>query len=259
MELMKETVALGLRGTELLNYGELGSPDMEAAREIGRFAKANGLLIPCLSVGVTLVGEARAINVPKIKKYAEICAELEIPYLHHTVVAGLKYSEEAGKLKASFDEGVEITAEIADYANKLGVKTLLEDQGFVVNGVENFGKFREAAGRCFDVLIDTGNICFVDETAGAFAEAFANDTPHMHVKEYHITKEAPEGASYYRTRDGMYLSNAVAGEGDIDYDRVKAAIKKANYRGVYSTEYSFKDKDEMNRTFEYLASVFGDM
>ena len=54
---MEETVAYGLRGTELLNYGELSTPDIVAARELSKYAKENGLLIPCFSVGINLVGE----------------------------------------------------------------------------------------------------------------------------------------------------------------------------------------------------------
>ena len=256
--LMEETVKCGLRGTELLNYGELSTPDMAAARELGKYAKENGLLIPCCSVGMNLVGDDRAEKIADIKKYAEICSELEIPYLHHTVAFGLK-KRPIEEREASFSRGVEATLEIAEYANKLGVKTLLEDQGFVVNGVENYGRFRRAAGDVFDVLLDVGNIYFVDETAGAFAESFAENVVHTHVKEYHYTKTEPEGGALYTTYGGNYLSNAIAGEGDVDYGRVKNALKSVNYNGVYSMEYSFKNEDEMNRTFEYLASVFDDM
>ena len=162
-------------------------------------------------------------------------------------------------MEISFNKGVEATVEIAEYANKLGVKTVLEDQGFVVNGVENYGKFRRGAGNAFDVLLDVGNIYFVDETAGAFAERYAENIVHTHVKEYHYSKNKLRGGVQYVTCGGSYLSSAIAGEGDVDYVRVKNALKSANYSGTYSMEYSFEDTDEMNRTFEYLASVFGNM
>ena len=107
--------------------------------------------------------------------------------------------------------------------------------------------------------IDVGNIYFVDESAGTFAESFAENIVHTHVKEYHYTKTEPEGGALYTTFGGSYLTNAVAGEGDVDYVRVKNALKAVNYNGVYSMEYSFNNEDEMNRTFEFIASVFGDM
>ena len=149
--------------------------------------------------------------------------------------------------------------EIAEYANKLGVKTLLEDQGFIVNGVEGYGKFRAAANNCFDTLVDTGNIYFVDETAGEFAEAFAHCTVHTHVKDYYITKEKPENVPSYLSKNGNYISCAVANDGDVDYGRVKAALKAANYKGLYSLEYSLSRREDLDRTLEYLAAEFGDM
>ncbi len=249
----------GVRGIEFLNYGEMEEPDMEAARQLKKMAKAKGLILPCFSVGLNLVGADRAINVPKIKKYAEICSDLEIPYLHHTVAFRFTEGYEYEEAKRCFAEGVEVTCEIAEYANKLGVKTLLEDQGFIVNGVDEYGRFRAAANNCFDVLLDTGNICFVDETAGAFAERFGNLVPHTHVKEYHITKEEPKGVTSYRTQGGNYLSDAVAGEGNVDYLRVRDALEKVGYKGLYSLEYALKNTDDLNRTLEYLANVFGNM
>ena len=258
-ELMSYGAEQGFRGVELLNHAEVVQPDMTAARELKKMAKEHGLMIPCFSVGLNLVGADRAENVEKVKRYAEICSDLEIPYLHHTVA--LRFStvtDPEARLKY-FAEGVEITSEIAEYANRLGVKTLLEDQGFVVNGVENYGRFRKEANNCFDVLLDVGNICFVDETAGAFAEAFSDNIVHTHVKEYHITKTAPEGITSYRTLGGSYLSNAIAGEGDIDYDRVKKVLERIGYSGVYSMEYNFKTPEEQDRTLEFLAETFGKM
>ena len=256
--LIEQAAETGLRGVEFLNTAELAVPDMAAARELGRLAKSNGLIIPCLSVGKNLVGEDSAESVATVKKYAEICAALEIPYLHHTVAFGLK-KKSVAETECAFAKGAEATMEIAEYANGLGVKTLIEDQGFVVNGVEQYGKFRSATGNVFDVLLDVGNIYFMDESAGAFAESFAKNIVHTHVKEYNYTKTEPRGGALYTTFGGNYLSNAVAGEGDIDYDRVKNALAAANYKGTYSMEYSVKTPEELTRTFEYLAQIFGNM
>lgn len=258
-ELIKYGAEQGFCGVEFLNHAEIAQPDMTAARELKKMAKERGLMIPCFSVGLNLVGADRAENVARVKKFAEICSDLEIPYLHHTVALRFSTVADPGDRAKYFAEGVEITAEIAEHANRLGVKTLLEDQGFVVNGVENYGRFRKETNNCFDVLLDVGNICFVDETAGAFAEAFSDNIVHTHVKEYHITKTAPEGVTSYRTLGGNYLSNAIAGEGDIDYDRVKNVLKKIAYSGVYSMEYSFKNPEEQDRTLGFLAKIFSEM
>jgi sugar phosphate isomerase/epimerase len=258
-DLIKLGGEYGVHGIEFLNYGEMATPDLAAARELKKLAKERDLAFPCFSVGIDLVGEHRAENIVKLKKYADICADLEIPYLHHTVAGRFAGGYKPGEIEQYFSEGVEATCEIAEYANKLGVKTLLEDQGFVVNGVEGYGKFRAAANNCFDTLVDTGNIYFADETAGAFAEAFAFCTRHTHVKDYYITKEEPVGVRSYLSKDGNYISCAVANDGDVDYDRVKAALKKAGYNGLYSVEYVLDKREDLDRTLEYLAAEFGDM
>ena len=249
----------GFCGVEFLNYGEMETPDMEAACSLGALAKAKGLTLPCFSVGLSIVGPDGRNNIERVKKYAEIASRLEIPYLHHTVALKFSTRYTPEEMARYFDEGVEATLEIGEYAKKLGVKTVVEDQGFVVNGVENYGRFRKCANNCFDVLLDVGNIYFADETAGAFAEAFGDDIVHAHIKEYYITKDDPGSSPTYRSAKGSYISTAIAGEGDVDLERVRSLLAKVDYRGKYSLEYTLKDHTEMERTLEYLANLFGKM
>ena len=257
-DLIKYADERGFCGVEFLNYGEMATPDMKAARSLGAVAKEKGLDLPCFSVGLSIVGPDRK-NVEVVKKYAEIASELEIPYLHHTVALKFSTSYTPEERLRYFDEGVEATLEISEYAKSLGVKTVVEDQGFVVNGVESYGRFRKCANNCFDVLLDVGNIYFADETAGAFAEAFGEDIVHTHIKEYYITNDDPRSSPTYRSAKGSYISTAIAGEGDVDLERVKNLLKKVNYSGKYSLEYTLQNQAEMERTLEYLADLFGKM
>ena len=76
----------GAAGIELMSFcEELREPDMTAAKEIGKYIKTRSLAVPCFSTVAKLVFEEREEYVERLKKYAEICSELEIPYLHHTV------------------------------------------------------------------------------------------------------------------------------------------------------------------------------
>lgn len=257
IELLKYSVKMGARGLEFLNCAELREPDMAAARELGRFAKANDLILPCLSVGISLVGERGRENIEKVKKYAEICSELEIPYLHHTVAPRFSNNYEQSERDAYFAEGVAATCEISDYAKALGVKTLLEDQGFIVNGVKNYGSFREAAGNCFDVLLDVGNICFVDEKAEDFLAAYPAVTRHAHIKDYIIYDKDPEGISDYRTLGGKYLANCEMGTGNVNFEKIAQELSRAGYHGYYSLEFSgCKDEEEVLRVLDRMYGWF---
>ena len=255
-EMMMCAAAEGLRGVELLNAYELRVPDMTEAKRIGAVARKNRLFIPCFSVGMSLVGEDRPNKVAIAKKYIDICAELEIPYFHHTVFGGRIDAERAATV---FEEGVDSAVQLSEYAIERGLHTLVEDQGYMVNGVENYRKFRAATKNAFDVLLDVGNIYFADESAGDFADAFCELIKHVHLKDYFHRKTVPENTKFYRSISDKYIYECEAGEGDVDIERVKNALARVSYRGIYSMEYSWQTVDQMYSTFDYVASVFGDV
>ena len=121
---------LGARGVELMNFcTELSTPDMRTAREIGAYLRERNLIIPCFSCGINLVKDDGGESMAQLRGYAEICSELGIPYLHHTVVPGLSASSLGMKLDELFERGLEAALEINEYAARLGVRTVIEDQG----------------------------------------------------------------------------------------------------------------------------------
>ena len=72
-------------GVELMNFStELSTPDIKIAKEIGKYARARGLSLPCFSVGIDAIANPEE-SAKRLRGYAEICSELEIPYLHHTI------------------------------------------------------------------------------------------------------------------------------------------------------------------------------
>ena len=56
-DLIKFGGEYGVHGIEFLNYGEMATPDLAAARELKKLAKERDLAFPCFSVGIDLVGE----------------------------------------------------------------------------------------------------------------------------------------------------------------------------------------------------------
>ena len=127
---------LGAAGVELMNFcTELSTPDMKTAREIGAYLRDRSLTIPCFSCGINLVKDDGGEAMSLLRGYAEICSELNIPYLHHTVVPGLSASSLGGSIDELFERGTEAALEINEYAAHLGVKTVIEDQGFVLDHV----------------------------------------------------------------------------------------------------------------------------
>lgn len=175
----------GVGGVELMSFcDELREPNMAVAKEIKSFMKQRNLVSPCFSTVAKLVFEEKEEYIERLKRYAEICSELEIPYLHHTVDSfwGRNDSEEAKEEYIKI--GAESTVKVNEYAKTLGVKTIIEDQGYLFNGVSYFRKFRDYTGGAIGTLLDTGNIVFADETAVEFGEAFKDSICHVHIKDY---------------------------------------------------------------------------
>lgn len=254
--IVRSAIEHGVAGVELMNFSdELKTPDMKVAKEIGALAKSNGLALPCFSCGVNFAEDTKA-RIENIKRYADICSELEIPYLHHTLILSFDRSIIGDRLPELMDIAVECALEINDYAAKKGVQTVVEDQGFVVNGVTRYGEFMKRTGGKIGVLLDFGNIMFVDEKPEDFYVAFP-DVKQIHIKDYTLT-DAPVNEKSYKTAKGDYLTDVFFGNGVIAMDKLASALKTNGYDGYYSLEGQPLNTDsEVDVLLEKIAKVFG--
>lgn len=254
--IVRSAIQHGVAGVELMNFSEeLKTPDMKVAKEIGAYAKANGLALPCFSCGVNFMTE-QTKNIERMKRYADICSELEIPYLHHTLIMTWDSAATEGRVTEMIDLAAECALEINDYAAKIGVSTLVEDQGFIVNGVERYGEFRRRTEGKIGVLLDFGNIMFVDETAEDFYAAYSN-VKQIHVKDYKVTS-VPLSETSYKSAKGSYLSGCGFGEGEVNMECLAKMLKENNYQGYYSLEFDPFDNDEqVDDTLKKMERVFG--
>jgi sugar phosphate isomerase/epimerase len=257
-EIAREAVRWGVGGLELMNFcDELQEPDMKAAKEIGKFARGAGLALPCFSVGIHLCSECNHAQIERLKAYVDICSELEIPYLHHTLDTSLDPSVLDSPLDTIMRVATEAAVEVSEYAASKGVRTIVEDMGFLVNGIENYTRFRNGTGGAIGVLLDVGNIMFVDETSEDFCARFVHEIDHVHIKDYHLT-DTPIAPTSYRTKKGMYLTDAPIGLGDINIGRTISILEEGGYRGHYSLEFSGSQTDgEIERVLSYLCDFLG--
>ena len=255
-EIAREAVRWGVGGLELMNFcDELKKPDMNAAKEIGRFAREAGLALPCFSVGIHLYSECNRPQIERLKAYADICSALEIPYLHHTLLTSLDPSVPGDPFDTIMKVVTEASLEVSAYAASKGVKTIVENMGFIANGISNYTRFRNDTDSSIGILLDVGNILFVDETAEAFCTEFAGKIDHVHIKDYDLT-ETPKNERSYRTKAGMYLTDAPIGLGDVNIDRTISILESAGYRGHYSLEFSGGQTDhEIERILSCLSDL----
>ncbi len=233
-----EAERLGVGGVELMNFcDELKTPDMNEAKRLGALAKERGLKMPCFSVAGDILTEPD-IACSRIKAYTDICSELEIPLLHHTVAIDYTvWDIDDSERERRFDFCKSYALELSDYARSRGVTTVIEDQGFVFNGVKNCKRLCELSGGNIGIVADTGNIMFFDERCADFIRAMDKRVLHAHIKDYYLTKN-PTKQKCYRTRLSNYLTDAPLGAGQADIRECIKAFSDIGYGGMYSLEFS---------------------
>lgn len=235
---ISEAERLGVGGVEFMNFcDELKTPDMNEAKKLASLAKERSLKIPCFSVAGDILTEPEVAS-DRIKAYTDICSELEIPLLHHTVAIDYTaWDIDDNERARRFDFCKTYALMLSDYAKSRGVTTVIEDQGFVFNGVKNCEKLCALSGDNIGIVADTGNIMFFDEKPADFIRAMDKRVLHAHVKDYYLTKK-PMGQKCYRTKLSNYLTDAPLGKGQADIKECMKAFSDIGYSGMYSLEFS---------------------
>lgn len=242
-DILRAAARHGVAGVELMNFAdELRTPDRKTAAELGAYARQNGLRLPCFSCAVDFSKDTKQ-KIDYIKGYADICADLEIPYLHHTLVLPLHRAKLVAAPEVLMPIAVECALEIREYAAKRGVKTLVEEQGLVVNGLAAYNAFRSQTEGKIGLLFDAGNVLFVDERPEDFCKALGHEVRHVHLKDYKLTS-TPLPPKSYETAGGQYLTECELGEGTVDHATLSQALKAAGYRGDLALEFAPAPDDE---------------
>ena len=252
-DMIRHASDFGVGGVEFRSFcPELKTPDREMAKKLHGMIRERGLSVPCFSVARDLVKNTEQ-SVADLFAYAEICSELEIPYLHHTVALDMHaYLLTPEEQEARFTYCAEYALRVCDYANKLGVRTIIEDQGFVFNGVRNCERLCALSDDRIGIVADVGNIMFVDECAEDFILAMKDRVCHAHLKDFLASKEEPQEVKY-RSRGGTYLNDIEIGTGSVNYPAVKAAFDTIGYEGAFGLECCIpKDENEAERILNFL-------
>ena len=167
-DMIDESVRLGLNQLEAFTKNELAEPDLEEAKKLRAYADEKGVKFCCLSCYCNFSLENTQEQTQRMKGFVDVAAILGSPYFHHTIVAGYPTPDYVlENWDALFENAVNAIREIYDYGQEKGVRLIYEDQGYMFNGVKNYGKFLDAVNRDVGVLLDTGNNYNVDEELDA--------------------------------------------------------------------------------------------
>lgn len=224
----------GLNAVEGFGFMEFEKPDFEAAKRIREYADKKNVSFPCFSVAVDFA--AKRENKEMLKRYADLAKILGSPYLHHTIVGEYIEPQKVLPYKEKlFREGIEAVREIYDYAESIGIKAIYEEQGYIFNGIEGFGRFIGEVGREVGVVLDFGNIYESKDGLPEFVERFKHLIVHVHVKDIKLSSSNKGGG--FGTLNGKYMFDAKLGEGDAEICEAIELLKKYGYNGFYSLEF----------------------
>lgn len=249
----------GLSAIEGLNVYEFATPDLEVAREMRAYADSKSVKFSCFSVFCNLVGDDADEAIERVKAYADVAAILGSPFLHHTIVCETQMPEKVVPNSTEyFPKGIAAVREIYDYAQTRGVRTIYEDQGYLFNGVENFGRFLDEVERDVGVVADFGNIAQAGEDVVGFIKAFSPRVCHVHIKDVHMEPE--NNGSGLKTLDNRYMYEVKLGTGDVKMTESVALLKAAGYDGYYSIESCGRTNDpsEITEMLAFVSNLLGD-
>ena len=246
-EMVDVAAKYGIGNVETLNILDLEKPDMELARKLRAYADEKGVKFTCCSVGVNLVGDDAREQIELTKKFADIAVILGAPYLHHTIAFDVSNPEDVIKNReVYFQLGIKAAREIYDYADKLGVRAIYEEQGYVVNGLDGFGRLMSEIDRASGVVADFGNILFADDKVEDFIPEYEGKIANVHIKDYiALPKDSADAREVeLRSESGTILRDCPFGEGVVNFKAAFAELKKIGYDGYYATECPPMGEDE---------------
>ena len=206
-------------------------------------AKALGIDISCYTFGASFIdctATAFDAELDRVKRQVDLAARLGARLVRHDIAfrpAGQNGDEQFDR---DFAGLVDACGEIADYAARLAITTMIENHGLHVQGAHRVLRLHRAVARSnFRLLVDTGN--FYPVEFENTREAIRQCAPYagmVHVKDHHIRTSAPDPIEGWRDRGrGVFTQPAIAGEGDIGIREALGHLKAAGFDGYLSLEY----------------------
>lgn len=226
-----------------------GKINLGQIKEVKQRAADAGLELVNYSVLADLLkdGEEQEAEIKRVCHEVDIASELGLPRMRHDISAFRRPLNQ--NTLRDFDsllpQMVDAAARISRYAKTRGVKTLIENHGFFVNGCDRVERVLNGVGsENYGLLLDTGNIVCVDEDPVVAAAQLAYRCEMVHLKDFYVRHRDPGdctqfdcAGSWFRSRGGKYLRGAILAQGDLDIYAMLKSLKTVGYSGPVVIEF----------------------
>lgn len=196
-------------------------------RDFARKLKERGMRTHCFTPDQLLhavniaSGDAtvRDHSIGQLKRAAEICVELDGPYLF--LIPSRGYEDEP--LEDGWKRAVDALAVISDYARGLGIRCLFEslqrvESNLVTNLHEMVRMMKQIDTGNFSVVLDTVAMAVAGNTVAEYFEAFPGKVAHVHLV------------------DGTPAGHLAWGDGNLPMADYVAELEKHGYQGGITFE-----------------------
>ena len=210
--------------------------------EVMQWAKDSGAEhVELVPIGYTLLD-----NEDLCRRVLEKSRELSLPLSNYAISADvLKRDPEERRAEI---RRIQAHVEVADYAARYGITTMVENHGFFVNGSDRIIRLVEAVNRPnFKMCLDTGNLLCMDEPPETSIWKCMPYAAMIHIKDFYVRKKEQlsglngpfdcKAEGWFESLGGRMLRGAVLGQGDIDTAAVVEAIRDGGYEGCVSLEF----------------------
>ena len=227
----------GLPAIEGFTHMELSTPDIEQAKRIREYADNKGIVCCCFSMCANIVENDSAEQIARIKQYTDVASVLGSPFIHHTIATTRDRSLlEMPQREVLFNAGIKGVREVYDSAVQKQIRAVYEDQGFLFNGLETFGRFLNEVDRNVGAVADFGNIHQMDEDIVPFIREYKDSIVHVHLKD--MKPVTPEYTPQLPTWHGSQVAEVEIGSGVVDFVTALGLLRDNGYDGYYALEYS---------------------
>ncbi len=240
LEFMKEN---GCEQAEIVPAGFNLHENPELIPAIKEKAAELGLELSCYSIGGAFLDKTDdewATELERIKGEIDVAAALGCRFIRHDLVAW-RPAEKTTVDQFDLDLPVLIKTgkALAEYGQSKGVVNLIENHGYYVNGAERVVRLVKGVDHPnFKLIVDMGNLICVDDDPLAGVKKMLPYIGIMHAKDFYVRPQTPTmGEGWFGTTAGRQLRGSIFGTGDLECDKILAAVKASGFDGYMSLEF----------------------
>lgn len=239
---MQKAKELGFDAMEFSNITPHdGSSIEDYAKMLRREADKMDFPIVSLVIGADLIngreGRTPEEEVAHVKRMVDVGAILGVKTMRHDVLYSLGGYKSFDALLPTLAKRV---SEIAEYAKTKGIKTCVENHGYICQDPDRVERlFNAVESDNFGLLCDMGNFLCADADPVRSVSTVAPYAVFVHAKDFYVKSGNTDnpGGGYFLSRGGNYLKGTIVGHGNVPVKQCLKILKKAGYDGYVSLEF----------------------